>query len=125
MPVLEYVEGKIVCDNGLEEATARNYVRDIISGLQYLHSHVRFKSFICFCYLVCWVNTVPCHTLQFRKPTVDKLRYIMLKTIFQGVIFFGKIICISSSTTPLLFPFVFVKAVVAAELFFADLVLAL
>ncbi|OQU82027.1 hypothetical protein SORBI_3006G161000 [Sorghum bicolor] len=37
--VLEYVEGKMVCDNGLEEATARNYLRDIISGLMYLHSH--------------------------------------------------------------------------------------
>jgi hypothetical protein len=40
LPVLEYVEGKMVCDNGLEEATARNYLRDIISGLMYLHSHV-------------------------------------------------------------------------------------
>lgn len=37
--VLEYVEGKMVCDNGLDEATARNYLRDIISGLMYLHSH--------------------------------------------------------------------------------------
>ncbi|CAL4926940.1 unnamed protein product [Urochloa decumbens] len=37
--VLEYVEGKMVCDNGLEEATARNYLRDIIYGLMYLHSH--------------------------------------------------------------------------------------
>jgi len=37
--VLEYVEGKMVCDNGLEEATTRNYLRDIISGLMYLHSH--------------------------------------------------------------------------------------
>nr|CAB3485259.1 unnamed protein product [Digitaria exilis] len=37
--VLEYVEGKMVCDNGLEEATARKYLRDIISGLMYLHSH--------------------------------------------------------------------------------------
>ncbi|TVU41848.1 hypothetical protein EJB05_15403 [Eragrostis curvula] len=37
--VLEYVEGKMVCDNGIEEATARNYLRDIISGLMYLHSH--------------------------------------------------------------------------------------
>ncbi|RLN39062.1 serine/threonine-protein kinase GRIK1-like [Panicum miliaceum] len=39
LPVLEYVEGKMVCDNGLEEATARNYLRDIIYGLMYLHSH--------------------------------------------------------------------------------------
>jgi len=37
--VLDYVEGKMVCDNGLEEGTARNYLRDIISGLMYLHSH--------------------------------------------------------------------------------------
>ncbi|PWZ38313.1 Serine/threonine-protein kinase GRIK2 [Zea mays] len=37
--VLEYVEGKMVCDNGLEEATARIFLRDIISGLLYLHSH--------------------------------------------------------------------------------------
>ncbi|GJN24726.1 hypothetical protein PR202_gb12483 [Eleusine coracana subsp. coracana] len=37
--VLEYVEGKMVCDNGIEEATTRNYMRDIISGLMYLHSH--------------------------------------------------------------------------------------
>jgi len=43
--VLEYVEGKMVCDNGLEEATARNYLRDIIYGLMYLHSHVRFQFF--------------------------------------------------------------------------------
>jgi hypothetical protein len=41
--VLEYVEGKMVCDNGLGEATSRNYLRDIISGVMYLHSHVRFK----------------------------------------------------------------------------------
>jgi calcium/calmodulin-dependent protein kinase kinase 1 len=41
LSVLEYVEGKLVCDNGIEEATARNYIRDIISGLTYLHSHVR------------------------------------------------------------------------------------
>ncbi|KAL6909486.1 hypothetical protein ACP4OV_001767 [Aristida adscensionis] len=37
--VLEYVEGKMICDNGFDEATARNYFRDIISGLMYLHSH--------------------------------------------------------------------------------------
>ncbi|BAS86023.1 Os03g0711300, partial [Oryza sativa Japonica Group] len=37
--VLEYVEGKMVCDNGLGEATSRNYLRDIISGVMYLHSH--------------------------------------------------------------------------------------
>ncbi|KAG2546473.1 serine/threonine-protein kinase GRIK1-like [Panicum virgatum] len=37
--VLEYVEGKMVCDNGLEEATTRSYLRDIIYGLMYLHSH--------------------------------------------------------------------------------------
>lgn len=46
LPVLEYVEGKMVCDNGLEEATARKYLRDIISGLMYLHSHVRCQFFI-------------------------------------------------------------------------------
>ncbi|KAL6637044.1 hypothetical protein ACP70R_024616 [Stipagrostis hirtigluma subsp. patula] len=37
--VLEYVEGKMVCDNGFQEGTARNYLRDIVSGLMYLHSH--------------------------------------------------------------------------------------
>jgi calcium/calmodulin-dependent protein kinase kinase 1 len=41
LSVLEYVEGKMVCDNGIEEAIARNYIRDIIFGLLYLHSHVR------------------------------------------------------------------------------------
>jgi calcium/calmodulin-dependent protein kinase kinase 1 len=41
LSVLEYVEGKMVCDNGIEEAIARNYIRDIIFGLMYLHSHVR------------------------------------------------------------------------------------
>lgn len=46
LPVLEYVEGKMVCDNGLEEAIARNYLRDIISGLMYLHSHVSSQFFI-------------------------------------------------------------------------------
>jgi serine/threonine protein kinase len=45
-PVLEYVEGKMVCDNGLEEATARFFLRDIISGLLYLHSHVSSQFFI-------------------------------------------------------------------------------
>ncbi|KAF7047494.1 hypothetical protein CFC21_056420 [Triticum aestivum] len=37
--VLEYVEGKIVWDKGLGEATCRKYLRDIISGVMYLHSH--------------------------------------------------------------------------------------
>ncbi|KAI4998370.1 hypothetical protein ZWY2020_053712 [Hordeum vulgare] len=37
--VLEYVEGKIVWDKGLGEATCRKYLRDIISGVIYLHSH--------------------------------------------------------------------------------------
>lgn len=42
--VLEYVEGKWDCDGsgppgGLGEATARKYLRDIVSGLIYLHSH--------------------------------------------------------------------------------------
>lgn len=43
--VLEYVEGKLVYDasgmcDGIEEDTARRYLRDIISGLMYLHAHV-------------------------------------------------------------------------------------
>ncbi|KAI5666239.1 hypothetical protein M9H77_16092 [Catharanthus roseus] len=42
--VLEYVEGKWVCDGvgppgGLDEITARKYLRDIVSGLMYLHAH--------------------------------------------------------------------------------------
>ncbi|KAG4145081.1 hypothetical protein ERO13_D05G076800v2 [Gossypium hirsutum] len=42
--VLEYVEGKWVCEDsgpprGLGEDTARKYVRDIVSGLMYLHAH--------------------------------------------------------------------------------------
>ncbi|KAF0889173.1 hypothetical protein E2562_022440 [Oryza meyeriana var. granulata] len=37
--VLEYVERKLVCDNGLGETSSRKYLRDIISGLMYLHSH--------------------------------------------------------------------------------------
>ncbi|VAH95130.1 unnamed protein product [Triticum turgidum subsp. durum] len=37
--VLEYVEGKIVWDKGIGEATCRKYLRDIISGVMYLHSH--------------------------------------------------------------------------------------
>ncbi|XP_048552475.1 serine/threonine-protein kinase GRIK1-like [Triticum urartu] len=39
--VLEYVEGKMVCNNGigLGEATSRKYLRDIVSGVMYLHSH--------------------------------------------------------------------------------------
>ncbi|PSR89975.1 Serine/threonine-protein kinase [Actinidia chinensis var. chinensis] len=42
--VLEYVEGKLVCEgsgppDGLGENKARNYLRDIVSGLKYLHSH--------------------------------------------------------------------------------------
>uniref|UniRef100_J3NFE6 non-specific serine/threonine protein kinase n=2 Tax=Oryza brachyantha TaxID=4533 RepID=J3NFE6_ORYBR len=37
--VLEYVEQKLVCNNGLGETSSRKYLRDIISGLMYLHSH--------------------------------------------------------------------------------------
>lgn len=42
--VLEYVEGKWVFEGagppgGLEEHVARRYLRDIVSGLMYLHSH--------------------------------------------------------------------------------------
>lgn len=42
--VLEYVEGKWVCQGagppgGLGENTSRKYLRDIVSGLMYLHSH--------------------------------------------------------------------------------------
>ncbi|CAL5345490.1 unnamed protein product [Camellia sinensis] len=42
--VLEYVEGKWVCEGsglqgGLGEDQARKYLRDIVSGLMYLHSH--------------------------------------------------------------------------------------
>ncbi|KAL8029818.1 hypothetical protein ABFS82_14G244600 [Erythranthe guttata] len=42
--VLEYVEGKCVSDGvgpalGLGEDTARKYLRDVVSGLMYLHSH--------------------------------------------------------------------------------------
>ena len=50
LPVLEYVEGKIVWDKGLGEATCRKYLRDIISGVMYLHSHVRFSSLNSFQY---------------------------------------------------------------------------
>lgn len=42
--VLEYVEGKWICDasagrGGIGEKTARRYMRDIIAGLMYLHAH--------------------------------------------------------------------------------------
>ncbi|KAJ3700815.1 hypothetical protein LUZ61_004520 [Rhynchospora tenuis] len=42
--VLEYVESKWVCDGSgapcsLGESTARSYLRDIVAGLSYLHSH--------------------------------------------------------------------------------------
>ncbi|CAN4120326.1 unnamed protein product [Withania somnifera] len=42
--VLEYVEGKWVCEDSgppcvLEENKARKYLRDIVSGLMYLHAH--------------------------------------------------------------------------------------
>lgn len=42
--VLEYVEGKWVCEGsgppgGLREDIARRFLRDIVSGLMYLHSH--------------------------------------------------------------------------------------
>jgi hypothetical protein len=43
--VLEYVDGKMFCDNGLNEATARNYLRDMISGVMHLHSHVSYRNF--------------------------------------------------------------------------------
>ena len=43
--VLEYVEGKWDCEGsgppgGLGEGCARKFLRDIVSGLMYLHSHV-------------------------------------------------------------------------------------
>lgn len=43
--VLEYVEGKWVCEGagppgGIGVNTARRYLRDIVSGLIYLHAHV-------------------------------------------------------------------------------------
>ncbi|XP_022944244.1 serine/threonine-protein kinase GRIK1-like isoform X2 [Cucurbita moschata] len=42
--VLEYVEGKWACEGsdppcGLDENIARKYLRDIVSGLMYLHAH--------------------------------------------------------------------------------------
>ncbi|CAA0811988.1 Serine/threonine-protein kinase GRIK2 [Striga hermonthica] len=42
--VLEYVEGKWVCEGagprgGIGENTARKYLRDVVSGLMYLHAH--------------------------------------------------------------------------------------
>ncbi|GAV66386.1 Pkinase domain-containing protein [Cephalotus follicularis] len=42
--VLEYVESKWVCEgsgppSGIEENVARKYLRDIVSGLMYLHAH--------------------------------------------------------------------------------------
>ncbi|XP_065865876.1 serine/threonine-protein kinase GRIK1 [Euphorbia lathyris] len=37
--VLEYVDGKWVNGGGIEESTARKYLRDIVSGLMYLHAH--------------------------------------------------------------------------------------
>nr|XP_029122914.1 serine/threonine-protein kinase GRIK2 isoform X4 [Elaeis guineensis] len=38
--VLEYVEGKWVCEGtGLGESTSRRYLRDIVAGLMYLHAH--------------------------------------------------------------------------------------
>ncbi|EHA8591470.1 Serine/threonine-protein kinase GRIK2 [Cocos nucifera] len=42
--VLEYVEGKWVCEgsgpaSGLGENTSRSYLRDMVAGLMYLHSH--------------------------------------------------------------------------------------
>lgn len=43
--VLEYVDGKWVYDGSgppgaLGEKTARKYLRDIVTGLMYLHAHV-------------------------------------------------------------------------------------
>jgi len=43
--VLEYVDGKWVWEGsgppgGIGEDTARKYLRDIVSGLMYLHAHV-------------------------------------------------------------------------------------
>ncbi|WCJ41037.1 geminivirus rep interacting kinase 1 [Euphorbia peplus] len=37
--VLEYVDGKWVSGCGIGETTARKYLRDIVSGLMYLHAH--------------------------------------------------------------------------------------
>ncbi|KAL3618596.1 hypothetical protein CASFOL_037678 [Castilleja foliolosa] len=46
--VLEYVEGKWVCEGagppgGLGENISRKYLRDVVSGLMYLHSHRRYS----------------------------------------------------------------------------------
>lgn len=45
--VLEFVDGKRICDasittGGIGEYTSRQYLRDIIAGLMYLHAHVCF-----------------------------------------------------------------------------------
>lgn len=51
--VLEYVEGKWVCEGagppgGIGVNTARRYLRDIVSGLIYLHAHVWHKDIYLF-----------------------------------------------------------------------------
>lgn len=48
--VLEYVEGKWNFEgsgaaNCLGESTTRRYLRDIVAGLMYLHSHVRLAEY--------------------------------------------------------------------------------
>lgn len=47
------MEGKWVCEGAgppgdLGESTSRKYLRDIVSGLMYLHAHVREKDFSLF-----------------------------------------------------------------------------
>ena len=42
--VLECIEGRWICEGsgppgGIGEATARRYIRDVVAGLMYLHSH--------------------------------------------------------------------------------------
>lgn len=90
-PVLEYVEGKWDNDGfgqpgAIGESMARKYLRDIVSGLMYLHGHVWFqKPAIVLHYImnVCVKSDYTfvhrygrTHPVHFRKFLLD--RYVIL-----------------------------------------------
>ncbi|KAL2928430.1 Serine/threonine-protein kinase GRIK2 [Bienertia sinuspersici] len=75
--VLEYVEGKWDCEgagppDGLGEAIARKYLRDIVSGLMYLHSHN-----------IVHMDIKPQNLLVTRNGTV-KIADFSVSQVFEG-----------------------------------------
>lgn len=67
--VLEYVEDKWVCEDtgpscALEENTARKYLRDVVSGLMYLHAHVCFLWLLLAIFIIILIQLLNLYVVQ-------------------------------------------------------------